>query len=353
MIAAPAHMRALTFQPLVRGSARVEEIPVPAPEEGSILVQTMRVGVCGTDRELLAAEHGAPAPGRERMVLGHESLGRVLDAPTGSGFAVGDLVVGIVRRPDPVPCGCCAAGEWDMCENGLYTERGIRGLDGFASELFRIEPAFCVRVDPALGDLGVLLEPASVAAKAWEHIDRIGARSAFRPRRLLVTGAGPIGLFAALLGTQRGLEVHVFDRNETGPKPALVRGLGATHHGVLDAALAPDIAIECTGVSSIVLDTMGSTRANGITCLTGLSEPGRECAVDVGAFNRSMVLSNQVVLGAVNANRRHYEQAAVALARADRAWLAAMISRVEPLDHWEAALDHRKGDVKVVIELAR
>src|SRR5688500_3648490 len=119
----PARMRALTFRPSAPGSAALEDVPMPPPEQGSVLVRTLRVGVCGTDRELLAGEHGAPVPGRPRMVLGHESLGRVVEAPPESGFVAGDLVVGIVRRPDPVPCGCCAAGEWDMCENGLYTER--------------------------------------------------------------------------------------------------------------------------------------------------------------------------------------------------------------------------------------
>ncbi len=102
----------------------------------------------------------------------------VEEAPAGCGFKRGDLVVGIVRRPDPVPCPACAVGEWDMCRNGLYTERGIKERDGYGAERFRIEPEFAVKVDPALGALGVLLEPASVVAKAWEHVERIGARSA-------------------------------------------------------------------------------------------------------------------------------------------------------------------------------
>ena len=110
-------------------------------------------------------------------MIGHESLGRVLEAPTGSGFTVGDLAVGFVRRPDPVPCPSCAIGEWDMCHNGRYTERGINGRHGYGSERYRIHPRFAVRVDPALGDLGVLVEPASVVAKAWDHIERIGGRS--------------------------------------------------------------------------------------------------------------------------------------------------------------------------------
>src|SRR5207248_4228870 len=126
-----------------------------------------------TERELVGRQYGEPPPGRDRLVLGHESLGRVIDAPAGCGLAAGDLVVGIVRRPDPVPCANCAVGEWDMCRNGRYTERGIKERDGFGSERYRIRPEFAVKVDPALGRLGVLLEPASVVAKAWEHVERI------------------------------------------------------------------------------------------------------------------------------------------------------------------------------------
>ena len=117
-------------------------------------------------------------PGAQRLIIGHESLGRVEQAPAGSGFKPGDLVVGIVRRPDPVPCPACAAGEWDMCRNGQYTERGIKQRNGYGSEQFRVEPDFLIKLDPALDNLGVLMEPTSIVAKAWEQIERIGARSA-------------------------------------------------------------------------------------------------------------------------------------------------------------------------------
>ena len=131
-------------------------------------------------------------------MIGHESLGKVQEAPADSGFKAGDLVVGIVRRPDPVPCPCCAVGEWDMCRNGRYTERGIKERNGYGSDLFRIEPDFLVKLDPSLGMNGVLVEPTSVVAKAWDQTERIGRRSrGLAPKTLLVTGAGPIGLLAA------------------------------------------------------------------------------------------------------------------------------------------------------------
>src|SRR5918999_137566 len=174
-------MRAITLQPGVKDSADLEEVPEPAESEGSMLVDGVALGICGTDSEIVHGDYGEAPPGAERLVLGHESLGRVAEAPSGSGFDAGDLVVGIVRRPDPVPCASCAAGEWDFCRNGRYTERGIKALHGFGSERWRIEPEFAVRLDPALGAIGVLMEPTTVVAKAWEQIERVLTRSTRSP----------------------------------------------------------------------------------------------------------------------------------------------------------------------------
>src|SRR5215472_16145430 len=223
-------MRALTVSPGIAGSARVEEVPEPPWSDGPVLARTLALGICGTDREILEG-YGAAPSGEQRLILGHESLAEVEIAPAGCGLAPGDLVVGIVRRPDPQPCPACAVGEWDMCRNGRYTERGIKERHGYGAERFRIEPDFAVKVDPGLGILGVLLEPASILAKAWDHTERIGQRArGWRPRSALVTGAGPIGLLAALMGVQRGLAVHVYDHNTSGPKPVLTRELGAAYH---------------------------------------------------------------------------------------------------------------------------
>src|SRR5712691_5240566 len=187
-------MRAITLQPAVKDSARLDEVPEPPAADGPILVRTLALGVCGTDREIVAAEYGEAPPGHHRLILGHESLGMVQEAPAGA-IKAGDHVVGIVRRPDPVPCPACAAGEWDMCRNGLYTERGIKAADGYGAERIRLEPDYAVKVLPALGASGVLLEPASVLAKAWDHIERIGRRTkSWRPKSALITGAGPVGL---------------------------------------------------------------------------------------------------------------------------------------------------------------
>jgi len=347
-------MRALTVKPGQADSARVEEVPEPPASDGPVLVRTLAVGVCGTDLEIVSGKYGWPPPGRDRLVLGHESLGRVLEAPADSGLKPGDLVAGIVRRPDPVPCPNCAAGEWDMCRNGRYTERGIKERDGFGSERFRIHPEFAVKVASHLGPLGVLMEPASVLAKAWEHVERIGRRAVWKPRRVLVTGAGPIGLLAALMGRQRGLEVDVLDRLTEGPKPQLVKDLGAHYHtgDVRPLAAEADVVVECTGVGQLVFDIVSKTPPGCVTCLTGISSGGRPIPADFGTLNKTMVLENDVVFGSVNANRRHYEQAADALAKADPGWLGRVVNRGVPLSDWKDALVRRKDDVKPVIQLA-
>jgi threonine dehydrogenase-like Zn-dependent dehydrogenase len=347
-------MRALTVQPGLSNSISLDDVPAPPPGEGALLVRALALGICGTDREIIAGDYGWAPPDAGHLILGHESLGRVEEAPLDSGFAPGDLVVGIVRRPDPVPCPACAANEWDMCRNGRYTERGIKQRNGYGSELFRVEPDFAVKVDPALGMLGVLLEPASVVAKAWEQVERIGSRGAgWSPRVVLVTGAGPVGLLAALLASQRGCDLHVLDRNTDGPKPQLVRDLGATYHVGDLGGLAPDVVIECTGAGSVVLDAMNRTASGGIVCLAGVSSGNHKIDFNIAGLNRTMVLQNDVVFGSVNANRRHYAAAAIALAAADKEWLARLITRRVPLSRWREAFETRPGDVKTILDFTR
>lgn len=348
-------MRALTVAPGIANSARVEDVADPPASDGAIVVRTLALGVCGTDREIVCGHFGLAPPGETRLVIGHESLGVVQEAPPDCGVRAGDHVVGIVRRPDPVPCASCAIGEWDMCRNGRYAERGIKERHGFGSQFFRIEPEFVVKVDAALGVTGVLLEPASVVAKAWDHTERIGRRArSWQPKTLLVTGAGPVGLLAALMGAQRGLEVHVLDHHEHRAKRELIRRLGGSYHvGTLaDVRLKPDILMECSGAPSVVRDVLGSTAASGIVCLLGITEPGYGFDVDLGALNRAMVLDNSTVFGAVNANRLHYDMAGEALRKADKAWLEAMITRHERIEQWTRSLQRHPDDIKVIVDFS-
>jgi len=336
------------------GSARLEEVPEPALRDGSVLVEAVAVGVCGTDVEIVEGKYGTPPPGKTRLVLGHESLGRVVDPGPGESLKKGDLVVGIVRRPDPVPCPNCAVGEWDMCRNGRYTERGIKEIDGFMSERWRIEPEYAMKVDASLGLLGVLLEPTTVVAKAWEQVAAVGQRAFWEPRRVLVTGAGPIGLLAALVGVQRGLEVHVLDRVESGPKPELVRALGATYHAgaVSDVGFQPDAVVECTGVGQVIADSMAAIGAGGVVCLTGVGTGGRTSSVPIADAAAHMVLGNLVLVGSVNANKRHWYKAGQVLARADRSWLGRLLTRRERPEDLSRALHRTPDDIKVVVQFS-
>jgi threonine dehydrogenase-like Zn-dependent dehydrogenase len=348
-------MRAMTVVPLRAGSLAVSELPEPRPATGELLVDGIALGVCGTDREIVSGHFGRAPAGQEKLILGHESLGRVREAPDGSGFTPGDLVVGIVRRPDPVPCACCARGEFDMCRNGQFTERGLEGLHGYGSQVWTVEADYAVKLDRSLEAVGMLLEPTSVVAKMWEQIERIGARAQLEPGRALIVGAGPVGLLAALLGVQRGLEMHVLDRVEDGRKPRLVRALGGIYHNTslsrIARATAPDVIIEATGDARLAFDAMANNAPTGIVCLLGVPPGGREIGVDAGSLARSIVNGNGVIFGSVNANHRHYETGSEALGRADRSWLERLITRRVPLDDAVEAFKPSGDEVKVVIDL--
>ena len=347
-------MKAITVEPKKAGSARFEDFPEPDASEGSVLVEAVAVGVCGTDVEIVTGEYGWAPPGKTRLVLGHESLGRVIDPGPRSSLKKGDLVVGIVRRPDPVPCPNCAVGEWDMCTNGQYTERGIKEIHGFMSEHWRIEPEYAIKVDPSLGILGVLLEPMTVITKAIEQVFLAGQRAFWEPRTALVTGAGPIGLLAALRLSVRNLQVHVLDRAETGLKPELVRDLGATYHtgSALDLDFNPDIIIECTGVGSVIVDSIQKVNAGGIICLTGVGAGG--CQRPDRSRRRGVGSAEEQC----DCRQREREQASLVPSgsksgsRADRKWLSRLITRREKPENFQQALERKPDDVKVIIQFS-
>lgn len=322
----------------------LSELAEPVPDGDELLVQTIAVGICGTDRRLVSGgwwREGEP----ERLILGHEVLGKVLSSPKGSGFAVGDLVGAMVRRPDPLPCHFCGSGRPDLCENGGYTERGI-SIDGFAAERYTIEARHAVPVDAGLGLAGVLLEPTSVVVKAWERLDQLAGR---RRQRALVLGAGPIGLLAALLGRQRDHEVHVVDQVAGGPKPRQVARLGAEYHrGADELDGSFDLVLECSG--ALVSEAVRQAGSSGSICLLSGSRDTVEPIPSMVELAHQLIISNRTLTGIVNSSRAHFEAAHQALLQAPRDWLSALLVPMVPLEAYQAAFAASDGgSIKAVV----
>jgi threonine dehydrogenase-like Zn-dependent dehydrogenase len=344
-------MRALTIRAGAADSEGAEvsldELAEPTPGPGDLLVDGVAIGVCGTDRWLLSRSPRTFPGGRDRMIIGHESLGRVRQAPAGSPFSAGDFVAGLVRRPDPVPCKCCAAGELDICQNGTYTERGVVGADGYGAEVYLLDQDYAVRVSPQLGLTGVLVEPTSIVAKAWEVLD-LSVR--WPDGRALILGAGPIGLLAALLGQQRGYEVHVVDQVADGPKVAQVKALGATYHQGADGLDGSfEAVVECSG--ELVRDAINATARGGALCFVAGGHRAVGNTIELAALSGGLV-GNRTYTGVVSSNHRHFEAAHTALLGADRSWLEDMLTRVVPVQEYPTAFAGGPDVIKTVIQLA-
>ena len=202
-------MLGLVTTPGQEGRTRIAEVPEPRPGPGQVLVRTLEVGVCGTDREISEGLFGVAPEGAGELVLGHELLG-VVEAG-GHGFSRGDLVSATVRRS----CGhclACAEASPDSCLTGDYVERGITRLDGFARELVAEDAAQLVAVPASLRTLGFLAEPGSICARAIRHAQAIGDRQPWGPRRALVIGPGAIGVLAACFLRLHGYDTWVAGR---------------------------------------------------------------------------------------------------------------------------------------------
>jgi threonine dehydrogenase-like Zn-dependent dehydrogenase len=356
-------MRAIVVTPGQAGSGRVEEVPTPEPAPGQALVKTIDVGVCGTDIEILNGEYGEAPAGDDYLILGHENFGQVVQAPDGGEVSAGDHVVCVVRRPDPVPCASCAAGEFDMCSNGLYTERGIKGRHGFMSEYYVESPAYLVKLPPELEQIGVLIEPLTVVEKAIQQSVAIQRRLVWELQEAVVTGAGPIGLMATFLLRSMGLKVWTVDIVPPDSNRAkMVEACGATYVNGKDTPLLElskelndhiDLIVEATAVPQIVFDAMDAVGPNGVVALTGVSAGSRKLEVAGAHLNFEMVLMNKVVFGSVNANKRYYASAVQDLAKFNELWPGLcdqVVTRRVPYGEFQEALTPRPGiDVKSTV----
>jgi glucose 1-dehydrogenase len=355
-------MQAVTVTPGQRDSLRLRDIPEVQPRHGQVVIRVLQAGLCGTDAEITSGLYGEAPPGCPYLVLGHENLGLVESAPAGSSLSKGDLVVSTVRRPCPERCLPCRSGENDMCLTGHYLERGIQGLHGFMSERYVEDPPYVVPVPSSLRPVAVLVEPMTVAQKALEQTFRIQGRMSWGPRQAVVLGAGPVGILAAAAMRIRGLEVTVASREPEGSiRDALLREAGIGYVSTAGAPIADlpgrlgriDLVFEATGAAAVLAPAMGILGRDGVCVLASVTEVGREWAIDLGAWNRQMVLGNRLVFGTVNAARRHFEAAVRDLEVAEQrlpGWMGRLITRRLPFTEAPRALVREPQDIKTVLD---
>lgn len=367
----PARMKAIAVRPGIAHSVHLAEIDRPeldqVPNGRGVLVRILSVGVDGTDKEIDAAEYGMAPPGEDRLVLGHESFGQVVAVGAEvREFAPGDYVVATVRRPGSSLYD--RIGTYDMTTDDTYYERGINLRNGYLTEYIVEEPEYLVRMPHGLKPVGVLLEPMSVVqkgiAQAWEIQRRLRV---WRPRRAAVTGAGTIGLLAALALRLRGLEVTVFGRT---PRPYLnsdlLEALGARYVSTADVSLVDgaheygpfDLIFEASGFSPLVFEGMQALARNGVLVLSSVTGGDRTVNVPADRINLDFVLGNKVVVGTVNANREYFESGVRDFAQAEAqfpGWLGRLIThRVRGLEHYRdlfTTLTGGTGVIKVVCDV--
>ncbi len=358
-------MRAVVARPPTAG-AELVDAPTPGLAPGRVRVRVLEVGVCGTDRDIVAGKYGEPPAGSPALILGHENLGQVAEVgPGASGLAVGDLVVATVRRGCG-RCRFCLANRSDFCETGEYSERGIRRADGYLADEYVEAPEYLVPVVPALRSVAVLLEPLSIVEKAVRMglavLDRKEPTPGF-PRTgapsALVAGTGAVGMLAALVLRIRGFDVVAIDRHDADVSGDLLRVIGARHANVRDGVGAlggarVDLVIEATGSVPLDFDLVDVLGPNGVLVLTGIPDADAPpTTVPGGALFRGLVLHNQAVVGSVNANRTYFEAGVRDLRAFEERWpglTARLISSRRPMERWaELLVERPAGTIKNVL----
>ncbi len=313
-------MRAMAVFPGER-ELRIVDVPEPvASGDHDVTVRVRDVGVCGTDREICDFHYGVPPAGRDRLVLGHEALGEVVAVgPSVRTLARGDLVAMTVRRPcADRACVACRAGRQDFCITGHFRERGIKEADGFMTELIVEDEHYLVPVPRALAEVGVLVEPLTIAAKASVELEAILRRYPWEPTglRALVLGAGPIGLLGAMMLVARGVEAFVYSLEPAdSERAALVRSFGAEYVSARDTSLTQiasrvgpvDIVFEAVGTAKVAFAALDALAPNGVFIFSGVPGATRPIEIDLDRLMRNIVLKNQVLFGTVNASRAAFE----------------------------------------------
>lgn len=357
-----------------RKDYRVVDHPEPGIEHATeAKLRILDVGICGTDKEIVAFEYGTPPAGSEYLIIGHESLGEVVEVGGEvNNLKPGDLVVTSVRRPCRHPeCIACRSGRQDFCYTGDFTERGIKEQHGFMTEFVVEDAQYMSPVPGDLRDVGVLVEPLTIAEKGvtqlwqvqqrlpWACPDESGKPTGFC-HKALVLGAGPVGLLGAMKLKLEGFETYVYSRSDPGdPRTAIARAIGATFIRAQDNSVEQmanrigniDVVYEAVGASQLAFEVIQFLGVNGVFIFTGV--PGRKApiAVDTDRLMRDMVLKNQMAFGTVNASAGSFRDAIRDLAEFKRLWPDAVRSLITarfPIEQVSGPLSGR-GGIKNVI----
>jgi len=335
------------------------DLPRPDPGPGEALVRTLRVGVDGTDHEVIAGTHGGFPAGEDRLVLGHEAVGVIEDAG-GTDLDPGSVVVPTVRRPAGGESEAFDRGQPDMAPAGTYHERGIDGAHGFMAEYVTSPAEYLVTLPPHLAPLGFLVEPLSVVEKALAHAR--ASRSAFEwtPESAIVLGNGSLGLLALATLAER----EEFDRlyclgRRDRPDPTIdvIEGLGATYVDsretpveALSSAHEPvDLIFEATGVPRHAFRSIEALAPNGVLALLGVPGP-QSLEIDAGDLHRDLVVNNKAVVGSVNSNRAHFEAAIETLGALPGWFLDDVVTGVHPVAEFERAFRDDDTTIKTAVE---
>ena len=370
-------MKAIAVNPATRRVALIEQDEPTLASATDVKLRMLDIGVCGTDREICAFEYGTPPHGADALIIGHESLGRVVEVGSGvTQVRKGDLVVPMVRRACGRPeCRACRSGRQDFCFTGEFTERGIKQAHGFMTEVVVDDQSYMNVVPPSLRELAVLVEPLTIAEKALAQIWQVQQRLPWscpadhekapgHCRNAVVLGAGPVGLLGAMALANAGFNTFVYSRTPApNDKAALAASFGARYvssEQVAPAELAElmgsvDVVYEAVGASKVAFEVMEVLGANGVFVFTGV--PGRKAPIpiDTDLLMRNLVLKNQVVFGTVNAGRETFQQAIKDLAIFATRWPQAvrgLITGRHPIGAYEELLVGKARGIKNVLDFA-
>lgn len=363
-------MKAVAVFPAERRFGVIDHPEPHIASPSQVKLRMLDVGICGTDKEIVTFSYGTPPPGSQYLIIGHESLGEVIE--TGAAvtrFKPGDLAVPSVRRPCGDPgCVACRAGRQDFCYTAGFTERGINGLHGFMCEFVVEEERYLNPVPAALRDVAVLVEPLTIAEKAvtqlWQIQQRLPWIEAGRhSHRAVVLGGGPVGLLGAMKLVKEGFDTTVYSRTPAaGDLQDLVAGFGAKFVHAETASVAQlaesvgniDLVYEAVGASSLAFEVMPYLGTNGVFIFTGV--PGRKgpVSVDTDTLMRDYVLKNQVIFGTVNASLQSFADSIANLGVFLERWPAALrslITRRFPIEEAAEPLSGKTGGIKNVIAI--